>query len=297
MGHVVSTKGMIQNVDQRLVRSASCNARLDVEQCPEETTGDECPICTEVVAIKDLARLNPCNHEFHQECINLWLDDHSSCPNCRQEVCQVLFNFRGRARDEPRDIQPLSDEESEDDDDDEDDDDPPLMDEGTNDREDYGEDSLPPTQQLVVGEAVQNDEWLLLDDLMDAGDGMPLQVKIRIGRDEWIFFTFYSKSPEICLQTTGVDISWDLMFENEVVIHVPPNSQLTIRGFFFLHLEDLVIRVGDNLYPLRDDPEFDEFLHPNPNGLAFFEAPEMEMARAERIQMFMEYLRNHIENN
>ncbi|CAH2058040.1 unnamed protein product [Thlaspi arvense] len=43
-----------------------------------------CPICMEdVVEGEETAQRLPCNHLFHNDCINPWLRNHSTCPLCR----------------------------------------------------------------------------------------------------------------------------------------------------------------------------------------------------------------------
>jgi transcription initiation factor TFIIIB Brf1 subunit/transcription initiation factor TFIIB len=46
----------------------------------------ECPICQENFKLKDVGKELKCNHLFHKECIEKWLDLHSSCPCCRGVV-------------------------------------------------------------------------------------------------------------------------------------------------------------------------------------------------------------------
>ena len=44
----------------------------------------ECSICLE--KITEEKKLLKCNHEFHKECINLWLNEKKECPVCRASV-------------------------------------------------------------------------------------------------------------------------------------------------------------------------------------------------------------------
>lgn len=41
---------------------------------------DDCPICLNVLKV---AKVMPCKHMFHNNCIEKWLKIHGSCPVCR----------------------------------------------------------------------------------------------------------------------------------------------------------------------------------------------------------------------
>lgn len=307
MGHVVSTKGLsVDEFDPEAATTSGSrfnNSGHFAVMLKEESTGEECPICTEEILLRDLAKLDPCNHEFHQECINQWLEDHSTCPNCRQEVIQVVFNYKRCSLIEI-DSRRSRDEEEEDDDEDEDlhqlgDEDGNEDDEETSNEstiefnhslEEF--ESLAVPEHIILGEEVVNSDWADLEDLSDAhGESGPQRVSIKLSNDDWIFFSFYSKCPEILMQCTHPDLSWKIYHEDQHIASVPPNGQLTLRGYFFLNMEDLVIRANGRSFPLKDDPQFQEFLKPTTPHSEF---PELAMARHERIQMFMEYLRNHL---
>jgi len=44
---------------------------------------DNCAICREHM---ESAKQLPCKHVFHEGCLRLWLEHHSSCPTCRREL-------------------------------------------------------------------------------------------------------------------------------------------------------------------------------------------------------------------
>ena len=44
----------------------------------------DCCICLcEIIEMTDNTLLTSCNHYFHSECINTWLDTNNTCPCCR----------------------------------------------------------------------------------------------------------------------------------------------------------------------------------------------------------------------
>jgi len=54
-------------------------------------TNDSCPICLAEFEEKTRIKLLPCDHGFHQECIEPWIKQHSdSCPLCRETVTDKL---------------------------------------------------------------------------------------------------------------------------------------------------------------------------------------------------------------
>lgn len=48
---------------------------------------DMCSICHEAyIRQQQVRRLNRCGHYFHELCIDVWLDDHVTCPICRCDI-------------------------------------------------------------------------------------------------------------------------------------------------------------------------------------------------------------------
>jgi E3 ubiquitin-protein ligase RNF115/126 len=45
----------------------------------------ECAICKDEYALEDKVKVLPCNHLFHGQCIDKWLENSNVCPICRYE--------------------------------------------------------------------------------------------------------------------------------------------------------------------------------------------------------------------
>ena len=46
----------------------------------------ECSVCMDNVEIGDEVTVLPCNHWFHGACVGAWLNEHDTCPHCRQGI-------------------------------------------------------------------------------------------------------------------------------------------------------------------------------------------------------------------
>ena len=46
----------------------------------------ECSICMDPVEIGTEVTVLPCTHWFHYNCIEMWLNQHNTCPHCRRPI-------------------------------------------------------------------------------------------------------------------------------------------------------------------------------------------------------------------
>lgn len=49
------------------------------------TTEDKCSICLTVINRIE-QKSTKCNHEFHSKCLNIWLENNTTCPICRSQL-------------------------------------------------------------------------------------------------------------------------------------------------------------------------------------------------------------------
>ncbi|KAK4768610.1 hypothetical protein SAY87_003751 [Trapa incisa] len=74
-------------LDRSLVHSFPTFVYSSVKELRREKYGLECAICLLEFEDDNVLRLMTlCYHVFHQECIDLWLESHKTCPVCRQDL-------------------------------------------------------------------------------------------------------------------------------------------------------------------------------------------------------------------
>ncbi|KAJ8754282.1 hypothetical protein K2173_002733 [Erythroxylum novogranatense] len=76
-----------QGLDPALVQIFPTFTYSSVKDVGRDKYGLECAICLAEFTDDDLLRLiTVCYHVFHQECIDLWLGSHKTCPVCRGDL-------------------------------------------------------------------------------------------------------------------------------------------------------------------------------------------------------------------
>lgn len=51
---------------------------------------DDCAVCKDTMRRGEIIRVLPCQHKLHKACVDPWLENNQTCPNCRCNMnCQV----------------------------------------------------------------------------------------------------------------------------------------------------------------------------------------------------------------
>ncbi|WP_448216698.1 RING finger domain-containing protein [Endozoicomonas sp. 2B-B] len=53
---------------------------------PYQEPTDNCPVCLESFADREVSVLEDCRHMFHKDCVAKWLSANSICPVCRTSL-------------------------------------------------------------------------------------------------------------------------------------------------------------------------------------------------------------------
>jgi E3 ubiquitin-protein ligase RNF38/44 len=59
---------------------------IDAELLSSASSNSTCPICISEMVIGEQARVLPCSHFFHKDCVDEWLGVNASCPTCRAGI-------------------------------------------------------------------------------------------------------------------------------------------------------------------------------------------------------------------
>ncbi|XP_060179831.1 RING-H2 finger protein ATL29-like [Lycium barbarum] len=83
---ICPTKNVL-GLDPLIIQSFPTFIYSSVQDYGEGKFGLECAICLNEFVDDSLMRLlTSCNHVFHQECIDYWLESHKTCPVCRASL-------------------------------------------------------------------------------------------------------------------------------------------------------------------------------------------------------------------
>ncbi|XWS26803.1 hypothetical protein CRYUN_Cryun26dG0061600 [Craigia yunnanensis] len=78
------TRSRFSGIDQKVIESLPF---FKFSSLKGSKQGLECAVCLSKFEDIEILRLLPkCKHAFHIDCIDRWLEKHSSCPLCRQKV-------------------------------------------------------------------------------------------------------------------------------------------------------------------------------------------------------------------
>ncbi|TMW87093.1 hypothetical protein EJD97_020434 [Solanum chilense] len=82
----VSANGQL-GLDPSIIKSFPTFTYSSVKDYRKESCGFECAICLVEFDNNSVLRLvTSCNHVYHQDCIDLWLESHKTCPVCRANL-------------------------------------------------------------------------------------------------------------------------------------------------------------------------------------------------------------------
>ena len=74
-------------------KGTQCTRICSNGKCFQHTNENPCSICTEPLR-PDTSRTLPCNHTFHNRCIDRWKRVSLTCPMCRAPFDQPEYNLR-----------------------------------------------------------------------------------------------------------------------------------------------------------------------------------------------------------
>lgn len=73
-------------INEHIDRKMNNTDKLILKQCDRKENDYTCVICLVNFEIGNNITVLPCNHDFHQTCINKWLVVNNTCPLCRIEL-------------------------------------------------------------------------------------------------------------------------------------------------------------------------------------------------------------------
>uniref|UniRef100_A0A914VXR4 RING-type domain-containing protein n=1 Tax=Plectus sambesii TaxID=2011161 RepID=A0A914VXR4_9BILA len=85
--HRMATKVLERLRSVKLTLSSLMELAVDNERL------EACAICLEEYALDQVMRILPCNHSFHQTCVDPWIIKRQICPLCKREIVLPITPF------------------------------------------------------------------------------------------------------------------------------------------------------------------------------------------------------------
>ena len=71
------------------LRDINNNTELEIFTCNEDDEEETCVVCREAIENNSIVRkIKKCGHYFHYKCLDKWLENHLTCPHCRQNIVE-----------------------------------------------------------------------------------------------------------------------------------------------------------------------------------------------------------------
>ena len=86
LSRVMYELGELDKIHSRLMKLDNIDVKeIDEELC-KSLEDLECSVCLKNFKIKETICITKCNHTYHKECIDTWLEIKDICPNCRADI-------------------------------------------------------------------------------------------------------------------------------------------------------------------------------------------------------------------
>ena len=71
------------------LRDINNNTVLEIYKANEDQEEETCVVCREAIEDNSIVRkIKKCGHYFHYKCLDKWLENHLTCPHCRQNIVE-----------------------------------------------------------------------------------------------------------------------------------------------------------------------------------------------------------------
>ena len=71
------------------LRDINNNTELEIFTSNESDEEETCVVCREAIENNSIVRkIKKCGHYFHYKCLDKWLENHLTCPHCRQNIVE-----------------------------------------------------------------------------------------------------------------------------------------------------------------------------------------------------------------